>query len=129
MDLREIKKAVDERHPDWTRKQKIELISELRTRERDAQQTGRSFSLAEELDLWDHPATRLAPSVRVIPQAAQVRADETSRKQGLTFGDLCAIVDKGRELGVDPTAVVLGDHWLGNKVPDRNGYRMRWMEV
>lgn len=126
MDLREIKNAVDQRYPGWSRKQKIALISELRTREKDARQTGRPFSLAEELD---RSPSRPAPSVRVIPQAAQVRADETGRKEGLTFGDLCALVDKGRALGIDPTAVVLGDHWLGNRVPDRAGYRVRWLEV
>jgi len=129
MDLQEIKKAVDERHPDWPRREKIKLISELRTREKDALRTGRPFSLAEELDRWGDPAAQPAPSVRVIPQAAQVRADETGRRQGLTFGDLCALVDKGRELEIDPTAVVLGDHWIGNKIPDRIGYRLRWMEV
>lgn len=127
MGLREIKEAVDRRHPDWPRKQKIELIKELRDQEDAAAKAGKPFSLAEELGLPE--PTPKAPSVRVIPQEAQIRAEETGRKQGLTFGDLCALVDKGRALGIDPSAVVLSEYWLGNKVPDRAGYRCRWMEI
>lgn len=57
------------------------------------------------------------------------RATEGSRKQGITFSDLCELVDKGREANIDPSAPVLGDTWLRNQVKDRDGYRVRWIEV
>lgn len=57
------------------------------------------------------------------------RAAETSRKEGITFGDLCELVDKGRDANIDSSAPVLGDTWITNKVKDRDGYRLRWIEV
>lgn len=61
--------------------------------------------------------------------AVRVRVDERARKEGLRFGDLCELVDQGRARGIDPGAVVLGDHWRTKQLPGRAGFRGRWMEV
>lgn len=129
MGLGEIKEAVDRRYPNWPRRERLELIKELRDREAAANRSGEPFSLAEELGTQDEQVAGPKSAARVVPQEPWLRADETAKKQGLTFGDLCALVDKGRELGVDPTTVVLGDYWISNKVPNRAGYRARWMEI
>lgn len=62
--------------------------------------------------------------VRATPQ---VRADEKDRKEGLTFQDLCDLVDQGREIGIDADTVITGDTWITNRIKDRDGYRIRWL--
>lgn len=68
-------------------------------------------------------------AVRPTDQTVQLRAEEEKRKEGLTFKDLCELVDKGRERGIDPNALVLGDYWIRNRIDGRDGYRPKWLEV
>ena len=68
-------------------------------------------------------------AIEMSNQQVRVRANEAARRQGLTFADLCDLVDKGREVGIDPAAVIVGDTWLSNRPKGRDGYRLRWIEL
>lgn len=103
MNLREAKAQVEKEHPELKGTGKVQAIKDLREDD--------------------------ATAVRLKEQKAQLRVDETGRKGGLTFKDLCDLVDKGRELGIDPTVVVTGDYWLTNRIEGREGYRSKWLEV
>jgi hypothetical protein len=60
----------------------------------------------------------------------RIRADETSRKTGITFNDLCELVDRGREAGVDQSAPIFAETWSFKNAPSgRKGVRVRFLEV
>ncbi|MFF8406900.1 hypothetical protein ACF06P_35395 [Streptomyces sp. NPDC015684] len=62
-------------------------------------------------------------------QTPRFRAEEKSRKAGVTFADLCELVEKGRAAGIDPAAVVVGDYYITGTPKGRDGYRTKWLEV
>lgn len=62
-------------------------------------------------------------------QAPRFRAEEKSKKAGLKLADLYELVDKAREAGLDPEADVLGDYYVMGAPKDRNGYRIKWLEI
>lgn len=67
-------------------------------------------------------------SINVTGDMIRIRATEADRKVGLTFADLCELVDQGRQRGVAPASAVLGASWLKN-VKDRDGYLMKFLEA
>lgn len=62
-------------------------------------------------------------------QAPRFRAEEKSRKSGLTLADLYELVDKAREAGLDPEAVALCDYYVMGTPKGRTGYIIKWLEV
>lgn len=60
---------------------------------------------------------------------AKLRAQEEAKRLGITFGDLCELVDQGREMEVDPSTPVTGDTWLAGKPAGRDGYKLKFLEV
>lgn len=68
-------------------------------------------------------------AVRATTAAVRLRADEDAARAGLTFADLCALVDQGRELGIEPNALVTGDTWIRGRPADRKSYKLRYVEV
>ncbi|MCI3277529.1 hypothetical protein [Streptomyces cylindrosporus] len=64
-----------------------------------------------------------------IQSSTSLKVTEKSKRDGITFAELCELVDKGRELGVDPSTLVSGDTWIRNRPGDREGYRLRYLEL
>ena len=62
-------------------------------------------------------------------QAPRFRAEEKSRKAGLTLADLYELVDKAREAGLDGDTLVLAEYYVMGTPKGREGYRAKWMEV
>lgn len=62
-------------------------------------------------------------------QTPRFRAEEKTKKAGLTFADLCELVDKGREAGLDPETAILGDYYVFGTPQGRQGVRIKWLEV
>ncbi|MEU6552112.1 hypothetical protein ABZ915_17775 [Streptomyces sp. NPDC046915] len=62
-------------------------------------------------------------------QTPRFRAEEKSKKSGVTFADLCELVDKGRAAGIDGESQVLGDYWVWGTPQGREGYIAKWLEV
>jgi hypothetical protein len=63
-----------------------------------------------------------------MPIKNQIRVTEANKKSSLTFKDLCDLVDKGREAGVEPGTVVAGDTYVTH-VKGREGYVLKYLEV
>lgn len=68
--------------------------------------------------------------VNASNQQVVFRADEAEKRAGITFADLCELVDRGREAGTAAETVVSGDTWIRGSLPKgRNGYRLKFIEV
>ena len=58
----------------------------------------------------------------------RIRATERGKKASITFADLCALEDRGREAGIDPAALVGGDTYVKH-LDGRHAYIVKYIEV
>jgi hypothetical protein len=109
MKIREAIEHIESDHPELAGSARIEAIKDLR----------------------EHPERHKAcrTAVRETPGAAKLQVDESGRRLGVTFGDLCDLVDQGRELGIGRTTVVTGDTYIAGSPVERKGYTVKYLEV
>lgn len=62
-------------------------------------------------------------------QAPRFRAEEKTKKAGVTLADLYELVDKAREAGLNPETVVLADYYVLGTPKGRNGNVLKWLEA